>query len=427
MKNAEMASMPSVAKRSGWYYGWNIVAVCVLSNIAVAAMPINTLSLFLRPWSADLHVSISTILLIGLGGFGVGFALLSPIIGIFADKYPARLLFSVGLIGMALFSLAVSLVDASWQIFALYTILLPVFVSCSAAVTANAVVSRWFVQRRGLALGLTALGRVTGGIVFPPIVAALMPEFGWRAIWRFSGIIIAVVIAPVVICVLRDRPTARDGLHYAIGSHSKPLHHASSRTSNLGWWEVFSRRNFWLLLITYLPMNALHEVITHNLVPIAASHGLSQLTAGNLLALVNCSYITVTVIAGLLSDRFGNRLPLSALAVTTAIGGVVLALSQTAPAIAFGVVLIGASGGLWPLLAAATAVEFGANHVGRALGLLLLFFPVSIVAPSAVARAQELTGSYTPGLIGLAVITLLGGMVCLFMREKTSGSAAVPA
>lgn len=422
-----MTSIPSLAERSGWYYGWNIVAVCVLSQIAVMAMPLNALSLFLKPLSAELHVPISTILAIGLGGFGTVYALLSPIVGIFADKYPSRLLFSVGLASLALFSLAMSFANAPWQFMALYMILLPVSNTFSGAVTANAVVSRWFVRRRGLALGLTTFGLGMGGIVIPPIVAALAPEFGWRAIWRFTGIVIAVIIAPVIIWVLRDRPTVREGLHYITGSPSKPLRHAASGASDLGWREVFSRRNFWILVITYMPLHALHSAGGQNLAPIAASHGLSQQTAGNLLAVFHLSHLTAALVAGLLSDRFGNRLPLSALALIVAMGAVVLALGQTAPAIALGIGLIGASGGLWPLLAAAAAVEFGANGVGRAFGLLSLFIPVGVFAPSAVAKTQELTGSYAPGLIGLAAFSLLGGIVCLFMREKTSAPAAVGA
>lgn len=417
-----MTSIPR-AERSGWYYGWNIVAVCVLSQIAVIAVPLSALSLFLQPWSAELHVPISKILLIGLGGFGLGYALLSPFIGILSDKYPARLLFSMGLAGIALFSIAMSFVNAAWQILALYAIALPVFISLSAAVTANAVVARWFVRRRGLALGVTAFGRSMGGVVIPPIVAALAPEFGWRAIWRLSGIIIAIVIAPLVIWVLRDRPTAHDGYHYVSETPSTTPHHAVGGASDVDWRAVFSRRNFWILLITYLPMHALHEVGNHTLAPIAASHGLGQQAAGNLIAVFNLSYLSTTLVAGLLSDRFGNRLPLAALAVTTAMGGVVLALGQTAAAVVLGIVLIGTSGGLWPLLAAAAAAEFGANGVGRAFGLLSLFLPVGIFAPSAVSKIQELTSSYAPGLIGLAAISIVGGTVCLFMREKMSSSA----
>ena len=46
---------------SGWYYGWNVVAVCVLAGIAASALPINAFSLFLDAWTAQLHVPVSTL------------------------------------------------------------------------------------------------------------------------------------------------------------------------------------------------------------------------------------------------------------------------------------------------------------------------------------------------------------------------------
>jgi sugar phosphate permease len=418
-----MTSISGAAERSGWYYGWKIVVVCVLSQIAVYGVPINALSLFLRPWSVELHVPISRILLFGFGGYGTVYALVSPIVGFCSDKYPSRRLFSAGLAGMAVFCLAISFVNAAWQLLVLFAILLPIALCFSAAVPSNSVVSRWFVRRRGLALGLTAFGLSMGGIVVPPIIAQVAPEFGWRAIWRFTGIVIAVIVAPVVIWVLRDRPTAREGLHYVTGGPSKPLHDAPSSPSSLGWRDVLARRNFWILVITYLPLLASYLAGAQNLALIAASHGLSQQTAGALLSAFAISHLTATLVVGLLSDRFGNRLPLAALALATAAGGAITALGQTGPAIVLGTVLIGAAGGLWPLLAGAAAIEFGGSGVGRAFGLLMFFLPVPIFAPYAVARIQEVTGSYAPGLIGLAAITLLGGIVCLFMREKTSGRA----
>jgi MFS-type transporter involved in bile tolerance (Atg22 family) len=83
--------------------------------------------------------------------------------------------------------------------------------------------------------------------------------------------------------------------------------------------------------------------------------------------------------------------------------------------------LVGLAGGFWPLLAAAAAVEYGASEVGRAFGLLMMFLPVIALVPFLVARIQEATGSYAPGLAGLAVLTFIGGAACLLMRERRRG------
>jgi len=413
-------------RRGGWYYGWNIVAVCVLAGIAASALPINAFSLFLADWSAQLHVPVSTLQL-GIGSCGIGSALLAPLVGTIADKRPGRWLFAVGLAGMALFCLGISAVSAVWQFLVLYAVVLPISLLLSTSLLANAVVSRWFVRRLGLALSITAVGLGMAGIVMPPIVAATMPVLGWRGIWRVGGIIIAVVILPLVVAVLRERPRENDSQYYLTGGNTAaPLQHGSGDAGTLRWRDIFARRNFWLLIVVYVPMLALYGGAGQNIAPIAMSRGLSAQTAGVLLSLLSVSQLLTTLIAGMLSDRFGNRLPLAGLAIATAVGGLFLAFGGAALSLGVGMFLAGCGGSFWPLIAATAAAEFGASAVGRVFGLVTFFLPLTVLAPFAVAKANEATGSYAPALLVITGLTIAGGLACLLlMRERRGAKIAV--
>jgi MFS family permease len=415
-----MTVIANVEHKRGWYHGWNIVAVAILAQIAANGMTVNAFSLFLHDWSAALNTKISTLQL-GLGALGLGSSLLAPFVGILADKYPARWLFVGGLAGLTLFHIGISFVTVTWQFLALFALVLPLSVVLSTSLTANAVVCRWFVRRRGLALGLTAFGLGVAGAVLPPIIAALMPTFGWRLIWRGAGLIIAFLIIPAVLLVVRDRPAERDGLYYLTGESNVLPHHGAIGTSALGWHDILTRRNFWLLVIAYLPVLALYGGCGQNLAPIATSQGLSPQTAGALLSAFSLSYVASTLTMGMLSDRFGSRLPLFGVALSTGAGGMIVAFGHGVASLGLGVVLVGLGGGIWPLLAAGVALEFGANAVGRAFGLLTMFIPVVVLVPFIVAKAHEATGSYAAGLAGLAALALLGGCACLLMRERQSG------
>jgi MFS family permease len=412
-------------RRLGWYYGWNIVAVCVVAGIAASALPINAFSLFLAGWSADLHVPLST-MQIGIGGCGLGCAIVSPLIGLIADKYPGRWLISIGLALMALFCVGISAVSAVWQYITLYTVLLPVALTLSTSLLANAMVSRWFVRRLGLALSVTAVGLGMAGVVMPPLVAWAMPMLGWRGIWRSGGIIIAVFILPLVIAVLRDRPSSTDGSYYLTpdeASAMPPDSHAGA--TNLRWRDIFARRNFWLLIVVYVPMLALYGGVGQNVAPIATSRGLTEQTAGVLLSLYSVSQLAATLMAGVLSDRLGNRLPLAAFAFATALGGVFVAFGGGAMSLGTGIILAAFGGSFWPLIAASAAREFGAGAVGRVFGLVMFFLPLVISAPFAVAKAKESTGSYTAALLVMAGITIIGGLACLLlMREQHAPKSA---
>jgi MFS family permease len=424
----------SPAQPRAWYHGWNVVTACILSQVAANGLTYNTFSLFLRDWSAELHTPISRLQL-SVAAMALVSAFLAPVVGALADKYPARRLFTFGLLGMALFYVAISAATQAWQIIALYGLLVPLALVLSTAVTTNALISRWFVRRLGLAFGLSAFGIGMAGVLLPPLIAALLPTVGWRLIWRGAGVLVAVVVMPLVVLVSRDRPTEAEGAHYLTGdagaagvhghgagqAHGDPAQGGAPRGSQLTWRDVTARKNFWLLVAIYLPMMALYGGCAQNLAPYAANHGLSSQAGGALLSVLSLSHVIATLVLGLVSDRFGNRLPFAALAVVMVIGAAVLAFSSSVPAMTMGCVLVGFGGGLFTLLASAIALEFGAAGVGRAFGLCMLFIPVTGLAPFIIAKTQENTGSYAPGLLSLAVPVIIAGVLALLLRERRDG------
>jgi MFS family permease len=428
-----MTESGGTARRSGWYHGWNIVAVCIIAQAVANGLPINAFSLFLTDWAKDLHTQISSLQL-AMASLGLVSALLSPFVGALADKFPARWMMGGGITGIALFYIGVSLVTASWQLLVLYAFVLPTSVAFGTSLPGNACISRWFVRRLGLALGIAAFGLGAAGVILPPIVAAVMPELGWRMVWRIGGLAIALIIVPLILLVVRDRPSGRDGLDYLTADGSAPVPHthghgvATAAASTLRSRDVLTNRTFWLLIGSYIPMMALYGVFLQNMGPIAASRGLSTQNAGTLLSALALTQVISTLIAGLLSDRFGNRLPLVGMGVATAAGSLIVAYGSGMAMMTFGMLLVGFSGGLWPLLAAAAAREFGASGMGRAFGHLMLFLPVMVLVPFAVAKTYERTGSYTPSVITLSVICFAGAFASmLFMRERDRGAATAAA
>jgi MFS family permease len=409
----------------GWYHGWNVVAVCMLSGIAVVSLPFLSFSLFLRDWSADLSVPFST-LAIGVSASGSVCALLSPVVGVITDRYPVRYILAAGIVGVAIFCVGISYVTRAWEYLALYSVLLPIGMTCSTTVPTNAVVMRWFVRRLGLALGLTSVGLSLGGLVVPPLVVAILPHLGWRLIWRFTGIFIVAVVLPAVLLVIRDRPTERDGLHYLRPDGAKIARHGHGGAcgTSLCWADILGRRNFWLLLIGFLAIFATYNGAGYNLAPVALSHGISEKFCGYLLSACSLSQISYSLSCGYLSDRLGNRLPLACTAVLVALGGVTLALGKDFSALLLGAMLIGVGNGFWPLVASALAAEFGVAGFGRAFGGLMLCLPIPVSATFLVAKFKEGMGNYVFVFSALAIVAILGGIACLLIRQQNGGNTA---
>jgi len=69
-------------------------------------------------------------------------------------------------------------------------------------------ISHWFVRRRGMAVVIVASGNYMAGAIWPLIIDAAMPHFGWRHTYIAIGVLIAVVLVPLSF-VLRRRPSIR--------------------------------------------------------------------------------------------------------------------------------------------------------------------------------------------------------------------------
>ncbi len=404
-------------RHARYYHGWNVVAVCVLAQVAALALTINCFSLFLKGWSSEFHIPIST-LAFSVTLFSLTVVVVAPVVGALADRIAARRLFAGALIGLCAFHLLLTRISAGWQIVALYALVLPVLVTFSGSITAQALVSRWFVRRTGLAMGLTAFGLALSGVVFPPIIVAALPAMGWRGIWAIGAALIALVALPLAWLVLHDRPADDDPFGYVVPTPGT-LDPAPPLTVR----DVMRRRNFWIIIGAFVPMQFVGIVMQIDLAPIVESRGFSAQIAGGLLSAMSVAALASKLGSGLLADRFGNRLPMLLVGSATTLGMVLVTLAGgSLPMLAIGIVLVGISQGAWTLVASASAREFGAQGFGRAFGLVCATSPIGSLGPPIVARIAESGAGYVPGLIGTALVALAGTGIAGLLNERSRRS-----
>lgn len=418
-----MAAKP--ARGAGlWYYGWTVVAVTVLSQLSANALTFNCFSLFLRHWSADLHTPVATLVL-ALTAMVLIASVASPVVGMLADRFSARVLFGAGLTGMGMFYIALGRVTAGWQVLALYGVLAAPMLTLCTAVPGNAVISRWFVRRLGLALGLSSFGIGLGGVVAPPLVAALLPVLGWRLIWQYAGLLLIGVVMPLVVVLLRDAPGPGDDRAYLAGGDEAAVGHAHHGriAGGPGWRAVLGRGRFWLLVATYLAILAAGSAVIQNLAPYAAAQGFGEKTAALLIAVAGGMHVIGSLVLGALTDRFGPRACFVGLSLTVGGGLTVLAIGGSLPMLILGVALIGLNAAVMTPLSAAVAGEFGPEGFGQAFGLAMLFLPASSPFAYVLARTHDLAGSYRPALLAFAGLQAVALVMALGLGERRRAAA----
>jgi len=115
--------------------------------------------------------------------------------GLLIDRFGPRRLMLAGIVmaGGALVGLASVTTLSAFYLFYFFNALGYV---CGGPLPAQVLLTRWFKDARGMAMGIAYLGIGIGGALVPIVAVTLTQAFGWRAALRDLGILMIVVAFP---------------------------------------------------------------------------------------------------------------------------------------------------------------------------------------------------------------------------------------
>jgi len=397
-----------------WYHGWNIVAVCVVMQTAALGVMANCFSFFLKDWSREFAMPISTFAL-AITLFSIPASLTAPLCGWMVSRFPIRNVLMAGMLGVIGAHALIGFATSGWHVIAVYALLLPLAVSMVGGVPTQTLISRWFVRRRGFAFSLGALGLVAAGVIFPPLVVWMLSAFGWRATWWIFAAIYFVLVLSLIMLFVRERPDSEEGRFY-VGAEIHTQQDAHRTPLSLR--EILLRRNFVLTVTAFVPVLLVNTALSVNFAPLMESRGLTSGAAAALIVMFNSAAAAGKLLAGTLSDRCGNRLPLVVLSAATTLGALGLTFLSGAAPTAIAIMMVGLGQGLWVLVASCMAMEFGSVDFPRAYGLASASSVLITLAAPVLALIAERSGAYTPGLLGLGVLCLVSVGASLLFRDR---------
>ncbi|MBI2831466.1 MAG: MFS transporter [Chloroflexi bacterium] len=310
---------------------------------------------------------------------GLEIGLLSPVVGLFIDRWgPRRLMFG-GAILTGIGLVLTSQVNSLGMLYAAYVLVAIGTSTCSATVLMTVVVF-WFRKKLSLATGIVAAGFALGGLLVP-LINQLIVLMGWRGTMTVLGIGMWVVGLPLSL-VVRHRPEQYgylpDGEETSAGVVDRKLELAK-RTGMGGMAKyVLTSRVFWHVAISmaYQSM-AVNTLITH-VMPYLSSIGVPRSTAGLIASAVPMASAVGRLGYGWLGDRFEARM-------LTSVSYVLMGLGL----LLFGFASAGGMGVLIPF-----SLLFGIGWGGNV-----------------VMRATLLSGHFDSSLFGTAIGFVVGVMM----------------
>ncbi|MDF5730511.1 MAG: MFS transporter [Rhizonema sp. PD38] len=302
-----MSLAKNLARRS-LHYGWIVAGLTFLALLTAAGIRA-TPSVLIVPLEHEFGWSRATIsLAISIN------LLLYGLIGPFA----AAVLEQVGIrrtmvFALALLSVGVSLttlMSASWQLILLWGVVVGSGTGIIALVLGAIVVNRWFAQQRGLVLGVLTASTATGQLVFLPMLASLVERFGWRSA-VLTIAVFALMIIPLIALLMRDHPSDLDLRPFGAQSVIMETQTRSVNpiASTLNALKLGIRsKDFWILSGSFFICGAsTNGLIGTHLIPACIDHGIPEVKAAGLLAVMGIFDFVGTTASGWFSDRWNNR------------------------------------------------------------------------------------------------------------------------
>jgi MFS family permease len=362
-----------------------------------------TFGLFFMPLVREFgatHASVSllpTLMLVVSG-------LTGPVAGWLLKRVGAKLVMGLGaaVAGLALVGISYS---GNFADLYLWYSVLGVGIGASTWLTASIVVTNWFKERPGTALGFITVGMELGGTLTALLAAFEIQHHGWRIAYLVLAAPIFLIVVPVIFLFVE---TAPEGVSVQPGD-------TATIDDSLDLAAAVRTSAFWLAGLALFGFGMAAGGSFVHLVPHLLKVGYSEKTAALALSAALALIVVGKPTMGVLGDHFGAR-------PTLAIGWAILGLSvfflldaQRSEVLILAIVLYGltlACGG--PLFPVVLAKAFGVTSVGKLLGWLFLFQTIGLAAgPVLAGKLFDLQGNYTEGFAISGMFAMIGAFSIL--------------
>ncbi len=393
------------------YYGWVIVGVIALSGFANSAETLPVISVFLKPitedfgWNRSVFTGAITVGTL-LGGF------FSMATGPVVDRYGPRWVLVIGFTVLGALLMTMAAISTLWHLYTLQ-VLARVVAMGAIGLTVTAVVPKWFVSKRGIAVAVSGIGERAGQTITPLYAQLLISNAGWRPALVVTGIVTWVVSIAPSLLFLRRRPEDMGLLPDGVTAEERPVtSNVKQRDINFTVKEVVKLRSFYLLAtgltLISLPTNGL----MFHLVSFLTDRDFSAGYAVTVLAMFSTGGAIGSMLFGLLVGRFNIRLILVGNYLLMGMGYIVLLSVHSATlGLAWGLIHGTLQGGSFMMQQVIFADYYGRNSLGAIRGITRpAQMATNALGPLAAAVAYDATSSYSLVLCIFTVVAIVAAM-----------------
>lgn len=289
---------------------------------------------------------------------------LAPFAGILIDRWGVRVCMLMGWSLLIAAYVAYSALESLSGLYMIHTVLGLVLLLCGLNV-AVILVSHWFVEKRGTAIGIALVGTSLGGAVLPQYGTHMIQSVGWRDALQ-SEVVFPILMIALTIFLVRNKPQDM-GMEPVGGALIKSM---TGSQSGMGYAEALRTRTFWALTIiamaTYYTVLGVQAHVFLYMRDLAFTPG----AATNAISVFFICALIGKIVFGMLADYLKPKKVFYGNILVMAVGACLLASMQK-QFIWVAVTLFGLGwGGVYTMIQLSAMNSFGLKSAGKILGTI---------------------------------------------------------
>ena len=408
-------------QKNKFFYGWVIVAACLLLSATSTGILSYFNALFVEPVTATLQVSRAAFMVYNTFST-VTTMIAMPIVGGLYQKVSPKLLI---LMGACLGAGAHFLFSFSNSVGSFYfgAVLGGLGMCLFGGMPMSILLANWFNEKRGLVTGLAFTGSAIVSSLFSPLISRIIQEHGWRVAYRTTGTAILVIIIPTVLFLIRVRPEDM-GLEPYGGAVQPQPGAGSGEKPGFSRAAALKMPAFWLFGLVVFIMGVITSSTQQQLVAYWTGTGLTAAAAARMYSVVMLVSVFAKVAVGGLFDKCSVRVSSTVCCLIASGGMASLILCTRGWGMLIPAVLFGVTTTLQVITTTfLTNKMFGEKDYSSLYGILntVLFLGVSVGVPLS-ALVYDVTGRYTL-VWSLYAVLMLIALAALLTADQLSKKA----
>jgi sugar phosphate permease len=412
-----------------FYYGWVIVAIAFLGAGISSGVALWGASVFVLPMTEEFGWSRAAF----FSAFTVRAAIsgiMAPVVGpMFDTRHGARIMAIVSALILTGSMALLRYTDSLWEFILLFGGAGALADLGSGFMLSSAIVPKWFVAKRGRALGIATAGVGLGAAVFPGSISALVEGVGWRDAWLYLGLVTGAV-SLVLAMFIRTRPEdvgllpdgAPPQLNEQAAEVGLPEPDVAAEEVSLTRTQALRTRSFWMLLATFAFAGFGIMGFQSNWLPFLLEQDFTSRQASVGILFYGVLSGASRPVWGFLGERIQPRYLLGGSMIVTAFSvAVFLNIGSLGLLIGYMIVAGVSMGGFLILQSLLTANYFGRAHLGAVTTMMR---PAAMVtgalSPLLIGALYDLRGGYTVALSVAGAAWFLAGLFALAARAPSA-------